>query len=165
MTHRIGNWNVPAILAGCLLALIAGCDDGNDKSVGPDDGNGDSATTRSADDANTPAPAQGPVIRVDGNDAMWQVGTIATNSSHKATFVLVNGDSEPLRVVKVLSDCECFQPLSRPEVIPPQASKPLVAEFQAPNVPLRYNSQLTVLTDREDRRMIFLKLSADIKKP
>jgi hypothetical protein len=105
------------------------------------------------------APAAPPVIKVTGDRGEADLGRVAPGSAQTVIFEIVNSSAQPLKLVRVQSTCDCTRVRQSPDQIPAGASARVEVVFEVPDaigVKAPYTSELLVLTDAPNRKLIHL---------
>jgi hypothetical protein len=141
VSHRVRTTSLAGILAGLLLCFCGACQ---------------TAGTRA--DPPASAAAADPVVRVTGDRGDRDLGRVAPGSTHTVIFEIVNPSDRPLKLLRVQSGCDCTTVRASPAVIPAQGADRVEAVFAVPDVKVKapYETELLVLTDAPDRKLIHL---------
>ena len=102
--------------------------------------------------------ASAPVVRVDGNMAMRELGNVRAGSEHFVIFAIENPKEANVSIRQVRPDCECISAVQPPAYLAAKAATRVTARFVAPKVDDVYGSELIVVTDDPQRRTIRLRV-------
>ena len=117
------------------------------------------ALTGTSQPASGPDPASGaPVVRVDGNMATHELGAVRADSVHVVVFAIENPKDGNVAIRQIRPDCECISALEPPAYLAARSATRVTARFVAPKVNDVYGSELIVVTDDPQRRIIRLRL-------
>jgi hypothetical protein len=96
------------------------------------------------------------LVQVTGDRGDCDLGRVAPGSTHTVIFEIVNHSDRPLKLVRVQSACECTTVRSSPEEISAGGAGRIEAIFAAPDAAADFKTELLVLTDAPDRKLIHL---------
>jgi hypothetical protein len=113
--------------------------------------------------ASQPASAPGaagdaPVVRVDGNVATRELGTVRAGSEHVVIFAIENPKDANVAIKQIRPDCECISALQPPAYLAARGATRVTARFVAPKINDVYGSELLVVTDDPQRKIIRLRV-------
>ncbi len=122
-----------------------------------------SATTAtSAGTTTTPATTQAAVVAVEGNLATHDLGKVRPDSVHTVIFAVENRNATDVNIRQVRADCECISAVDPPAKLAAKSATRITARFVAPRVKEPYSSELFVLTDDPQRKMIRLRVVCQV---
>jgi hypothetical protein len=149
-----------AIMAlGIWAGFLAGCSESEKK--GKQDG--DHATTSPG----TPsAPSVGAIVAIGGIEGKHELGYMEPGSEHSVLFRIVNPSDKTMAITSIRSDCECIKNMRQmPKSLAPGESAVAEVFFKAPKDKQRYSHRVMVMTDDPNRRIISLRVEADVGVP
>jgi hypothetical protein len=103
-------------------------------------------------------------VQVTGEQAEFDFGDARPGSAHRVIFIIHNDSDKPLKFTKIRGDCSCIVAAEAPQSIAPGQTAPVVAVFDAPDVNAAYGSELIILTDDPLRKIIRLRVLANIHR-
>ena len=117
------------------------------------------ALTATSQPASGPGPASGAtVVRVDGNMATHELGAVQAGSVHVVVFAIENTKDGNVAIRQIRPDCECISAVEPPACLAARGATRVTARFVVPKVKDLYGSELIVLTDDPQRRIIHLRI-------
>lgn len=97
-----------------------------------------------------------PVVRVTGDRGDFDLGTVTPGSTHTVNFDIVNSSARPLKLLRMQSLCDCIRVLAAPKEISAGDVGHIETSLKAPDSEGPYRTEVVVLTDAPDRKVIRL---------
>jgi hypothetical protein len=106
------------------------------------------------------APANAPLVRVEANATMatHELGTVCVGSEHFVVYAVSNAREANIAIRQIRPDCECISAVQPPAYLAAGGETKITARFVAPNVNDVYGSELIVLADDAQRKIIRLRI-------
>jgi hypothetical protein len=121
------------------------------------------ASSATSQPASAPgADSNAPVVTVTGNMATRGLGTVRVGSEHFVVFEIENLKDANVAIKSIRPDCECISALQSPTCLAAKGVTRVTARFVAPKVNDVYSSELLVLTEDPQRKIIHLKVTCRV---
>ncbi|MFB3891838.1 MAG: DUF1573 domain-containing protein [Phycisphaerae bacterium] len=119
-------------------------------------------TATAAGTTTTAATTQAAVVTVEGNLATHDLGKVRPDSVHTVIFAVENRSATDVNIRQVRADCECISAVDPPTKLAAKSATRITARFVGPRVKEPYSSELFVLTDDPQRKMIRLRVVCQV---
>ncbi len=110
-------------------------------------------------------PKAPPLVHVTDAEAEHDFGYVESSSKHRVAFVVSNRGDKPLKILKTRSECRCLSIAEYPGTIRPKGAGKFDVTFVAPKESRAYAMRVVLLTDDPKRKMISLKIKANVGRP
>jgi hypothetical protein len=109
-------------------------------------------------------PMAPPVVQVADDRGDHDLGLVAPGSKHTVIFEIRNPSDHPLKLLRMQGDCGCIKARGEGGEISAGGYTRVEVVFQAPHTETPYRSEVIVLTDSPERKLIHLGVRCTIRR-